>query len=209
MRASASEDDSGLARFDLDIAAIGTPAFTVAHAQFHVRRDPGNDALDVYVAADDVRFKSPAQASLGDRIEMLKVSATMFPGKVFARLRAGDAAWPEVLRNFERVNGTLHIDDFEIALNELSADGHGTLAVDSDLRPKGLIDLHMQHLEKFLATARGRGPERHADGIAAALAARAGEGGNDESGRPSVVFTCSGGITYLGNQPIGMLGTLL
>lgn len=204
MRASAIEDDGGVSRFDLGLVSIGTPEFTAGQAQFHVRRDPQNDALDLSFAADSVRIVSPLRAAFGDRIKSLKLSATLVPGKTLARLRAGEMAWPDSLRAFARANGSVHVDSFEIVFNQLSAVGHGSFGVDSGSRPRGLLDLRIGHLDRFL-TATGRS-YRH--GLAAALDAVAKKD-TDEEGRRSVVFTCSDGITYLGDQPIGVLGTLL
>src|SRR5258708_26677238 len=167
----------------------------------HVRGVPGNDALDVSIAADSLRIVSPLRAAFGDRIKTLSLSATLSPGRSFARLRAGASAWTDALRNFQRVDGSVHVDGFEIAFNAFSADGHGAFGFDSDLRPRGLLDISIAHFNKFLATNR-----KGSSGLAPALALH--RGGSDEEGRVNVVFTCSGGISYLGDQPIGTLGTL-
>jgi hypothetical protein len=93
-------------------------------------------------------------------------------------------------------------------MNKLSAEGHGWLGFDSDARPRGLVDLSIAHIDKFLAAARAHGKQNRG-GIAAAIAARAGEAASDEMGRLGIVFTCSDGIAYLGDRPVGTMATLL
>jgi hypothetical protein len=207
MRASASEDDGGLARFDLDIFAMGSPAFSADHAQFHLRRDPSNDGVDVFASADGVRLAPALRSALGERIASLSVGAELLPGIALAPLRAGRMAWPEAVRRFIGANGMVQVGHFEIVSNALAADGHGSIDFDPEARPRGLIDLSIPHIDKFVAAVRARGPD-NGKGIAAAIAARAGEAGSDESGRLGIVFSCSDGFAYLGDKPIGALGTV-
>jgi hypothetical protein len=208
MHASASEDDGGLVRFDLDIFAIGSPALSADHAQFHVRRDPSNDGVDVFASADGVRLEPALRSVFGDRISTLSLGAELIPEGPLNALRAGKVAWTNAVRSFVRYNGVVQVGRVEIAMNELSAEGHGSLGFDRDTRPRGLIDLSIAHIDKFVAAIRAHG-EQNRRGIAAAIAARAGEAGSDEMGHLGIVFTCSDGIAYLGDRPIGTLDTLL
>jgi hypothetical protein len=207
MRASASEDDGGLARFDLDILAVGSPAFSAGHAQFHLRRDPSNDGIDVFATADDVRLAPALRSALGERIASLSVGVELLPGIALAPLRAGRIAWPEAVRRFIGANGMVQVGHFEIVSNALAADGHGSIGFDPEARPRGLIDLSIPHIDKFVAAVRARGPD-NGRGIAAAIATRAGEAGSDETGRLGIVFSCSDGHAWLGDRPIGPLGTV-
>jgi len=145
-RASVIEDDHGPTRFDVDINGIGTPAFTALHVQLHVRRDPQIDAIDIAFSAEEIHLLTAIRAALGDRIKLVRFGATAVPGKTFETLRTGRAPWPESLRDFARAHGSLHADEFNIALDGLSADGHGTFALDSALRPNGLFNLHSREI---------------------------------------------------------------
>src|SRR5262249_47999069 len=62
MRASVSDDERGIVRFDLDIIAIGTPRFNAAQAQFHIRRDPQIDAIDIAFSASDIHLPAGMRA---------------------------------------------------------------------------------------------------------------------------------------------------
>src|SRR5215469_14205968 len=62
LRASVIQDGKGVNRFDLDVLDAGGKGtaganFTVGRAQFHLRRDPKADALDLMVSA--VEAKGP------------------------------------------------------------------------------------------------------------------------------------------------------
>jgi len=206
MRASVIEDDRGPARFDLDINGIGTPAFTALHAQLHVRRDPQLDAVDIALSAEEVHLLTAIRKALGDRIKMVRLGATAVPGKAFETLRTGRAPWPESLRDFSQARGSLHADEFDIALDGLSAEGHGTFALDSALRPNGLFNLRI-HESGALP-----GPDALARSGVSKIIGLLREHGRDTAksdGSISVVFACSSGLSYFDQQLVGALGTLL
>ena len=56
LRASAIKDGATLTRFDLDLQDFGSAAFIAGRLQFHLRRDPSADALDVAIKADGVHL---------------------------------------------------------------------------------------------------------------------------------------------------------
>lgn len=103
LRASAITDDKGLARFDLDIADAsgqdGGEAFAVVRAQFHMRRDPARDGLDVMVGMDDAKQGEVHIRSLSDY-------RTLIPGKPFAALLAGHQSWPGAAAAWRETGGT-------------------------------------------------------------------------------------------------------
>lgn len=206
MRASVIEDEQGPARFDLDINGIGAPSFTALHAQLHVRRDPQIDAIDIAFSAEEIHLLTAIRTALGDRIKMVRLGATVVPGKAFETLRTGRVPWPESLRGFAQARGGLHADEFDIALDELSADGHGTFALDSALRPNGLFNLRIRKIGTLPPS------DALAHSGASKIVGLLREHGRDtvkNDGSFSVVFACSNGLSYFDQQLVGALGTLL
>src|SRR5262245_8403028 len=54
LRASASESEMGLERFDLNAVSLNSPEGSAGDAQLHLRREPHNDAVDIFVSLNDV-----------------------------------------------------------------------------------------------------------------------------------------------------------
>lgn len=115
LRASSIADGKGLLRFDLDMLDAGgkdgdgTP-FTAGRTQFHMRRDPKSDALDLMMSAVEVRAATP----FGDHIQTLDLYSKITQGSAFARLLTGRAGWMDALMAWrhqqgEIVNGPVHI----------------------------------------------------------------------------------------------------
>jgi hypothetical protein len=209
MHASASEDAGGLARFDIDAIGLGSPALNAAHAQFHVRLDPHSGGADLFASADEVQLAPAYRSVFGDHIASLTLASTLLPGAPLARLRAGEVSWPDAMRAFQQANGSAHIDTLAMALRDVAVSGHGSFGIDAEMRPRGILDLGIVNFARFVARARASGVDAGGKGLASALLKRAQESGSDESGRQGVVYTCSGGIDYIGDVPIGLLGTLL
>ena len=206
MRASVIEDDQGPTRFDLDIDGIGTPVLTALHAQLHVRRDPQIDAIDIAFSAEEIHLLTAIRAALGDRIKLVQLGTTVVPGKSFQSLRTGRASWPQSLLDFARAHGSLHADTFDIALDGLSADGHGIFALDSALRPNGLFNLHVREIGTLPP------PDALAHSGSSKIIGLLREHSRDATksdGTLSVVFACSNGLSYFDQQLVGALGTLL
>ena len=206
MRASASDDDIGLTRFDLDVIGVGTPLFTASQVQVHVRNDPQIDALDIALSVDNVHLLSAIRSTLGDRIKLMRAGATMVPGKVFEALRAGKREWPEALRAFAAGRGSAHVDDFAIAFSGFTADGHGVFGLDAALRPTGLFNFHVA--ETGDATAQTQS-HSGASRITTILLKQGRAAAKDNNRSFSIAFACSNGMTYLGNEIIGAVETVL
>ena len=105
LHASAVTDSQGLARFDLDSVDAGGKDsdggnLTMGRAQFHLRRDPKQDALDLMISADQVRTKN---LQLGT----LSAYVTLSHGAVLAPLLAGKQAWPAAAAAWRQAGGTV------------------------------------------------------------------------------------------------------
>ncbi|HWF64961.1 MAG TPA: DUF2125 domain-containing protein [Rhizomicrobium sp.] len=133
LHASSIADGKGLARFDLDmVGASGKDsdggAFTVARVQFHMRRDPKGDALDLMQSAVDVR--GPA-TPFGDRIQSLEVYSQVTQGSAFFRLLAGRAGWMDALMAWRHQNGAIAYGPVRVQSSAVKAD-----KMDAALEPR-------------------------------------------------------------------------
>ncbi|MGH6827663.1 MAG: DUF2125 domain-containing protein [Rhizomicrobium sp.] len=124
LRASAIADGNGLARFDLDlVGAVGRTgdgaAFTLGRGQFHMRRDPKTDALDLMLSA--VALRAPA-TPFGDRIRKLELYSRVTEAGAFRRLLAGRAGWMDALMAWRHDRGEIVNGPFHVEATKLTAD---------------------------------------------------------------------------------------
>ena len=126
LHASSIADGKGLARFDLDmVGASGKDsdggAFTAARVQFHMRRDPKGDVLDLMQSAADVEGHG---TPFGDRIQNLEVYSQITQGSAFARLLAVRTGWMDALmawrhQNGGIVHGPVHIQSSAVRVDKM------------------------------------------------------------------------------------------
>jgi hypothetical protein len=121
LRASVIEDARGVSRFDLDLldgGGKGTDgaSFTIGRAQFHMRRDPKADALDVMLSAVEAKGPTP----FGDRIRSLEIYARVTQGKAFTRLLAGKSGWMDALMAWRHDGGRIVTDKANIQSSALT-----------------------------------------------------------------------------------------
>ena len=202
LRASASENDSGLKRFDLDVVALNSPAATAERAQLHLRNEARDGGIDIFFNLDEVQLGLRLRSSFGRTIDHALFSAKIEPGVSLAMLLAGKIDWPSALASAQRANDQLQVDQIEIAFDTLNATGKGVLALDAQGRPEGTLDFKIARFAKFLETARA-GKTRK--GLAAALVDRAAKAGSDEMGRLGILLSAKDGIVYAGDEPAGMV----
>ena len=108
LHASVIEDARGLSRFDLDMLDAGGKAaegteFTVGRAQFHVRRDPKEDALDLMLSAVEAKGSTP----FGDHVRTFEIYSQVTQGQAFTRLLAGKTGWMDALMAWRHDGGKL------------------------------------------------------------------------------------------------------
>src|SRR5258706_6402401 len=99
MRGSSILDARGLRRFDLDIVSMGGPDFTVTRFQFHMRRDPDGNSLDLMVSTDGFQTGTKSAGHLQLYVTLAKAEALM-------PLLRGEASWPEAAGRWRSQGGT-------------------------------------------------------------------------------------------------------
>lgn len=143
LRASAIAVDSRLARFDLDIGAAGSPEFSAARVQLHVRQAPDRNALDVFISADEVHLSPALHCVLGTEVGRLTLKANFTHLPIFLPLLAGNEAWLSAAESWRRNGGVLVVDGFEVASDKLQLHAAGKLSLDSLRRIEGAMNLHV------------------------------------------------------------------
>jgi len=98
MRASSIQDKEGLRRFDLDIANMSDAAFTITRFQFHMRRDPDGQSLDLMLKAD--KLKTP-----GFSADNLQIYTTLSKAGAFAPLLRAEIPWPQAAARWRAEGG--------------------------------------------------------------------------------------------------------
>ena len=127
LRASAIFDGKGLARFDLDLLnAAGKDStgavFTAGRAQFHMRRNPKSDALDLALNATEI--KDPA-TPFGDHVESLTLYSQINQASAFSRLLAGKAGWMDALMTWRHLGGAVIPGTVDIRSSALTTKSAG------------------------------------------------------------------------------------
>jgi hypothetical protein len=114
LHASAISDTSGLAQFDLDILdasgkdARGNP-FTAGRLQFHLRRNPKQDKLDLAASGDEIRDAGGIGA-FGPHLRSLQVMSALSHGTSLAGLLKGQVSWPEAASDWRKQGGNVNPD---------------------------------------------------------------------------------------------------
>ncbi|MBV9550757.1 MAG: DUF2125 domain-containing protein [Alphaproteobacteria bacterium] len=104
LRASAVRDGRGLSRFDVDIVELGGKDISIGRAQFHLRRDPDGQSLDLMAEGDLVKAPGP----LGG-VRTFHVYQTLSQAASFAPLLAGQARAPGSHARWLAAGGTARI----------------------------------------------------------------------------------------------------
>ena len=202
LRASATEGENGLERFDLDAVSLNSAALTAERSQLHVRNEAHDDAIDLFVGLNGVRLGPNLSSALGHAIDHVLFSAKAVPSTSLATLLAGKVAWTDAMLEEQGAGGRVQIDQVEIAFDRLDANGKGVVGLDDEGRPAGTLDFKIARFANFLEAARAGNAGK---GLARALADRAAKAGSDEMGRIGIVLGAKDGIVYAGDEPAGVV----
>ena len=200
LRASSIAVAGKLARFDLDIVEIASPDLGAGRVQFHLRRDPASDALDVVLSGDTLKLAPGLRAGFGDTLSHVLLSGKLTSGHSFAPLLAGNTDWRHATEEWRTQGGALSIDQLDVKWNKLNAKGHGAIALDASHRFGGKIMLDITGTALLGATNDGK--------LAAALHALVAQNPSAADGTVSTQLAFRNGSASAGNQPAGYLGPL-
>jgi hypothetical protein len=202
LRASSIASHGTLVRFDLDIVEIASPDLGAGRVQFHVRRDPAGDALDIAASGDTIKLGPSLQAGFGDTLSHMLLLGKLAPAHSFAPLLAGASDWRRATDDWRNRNGVFSVDQLDIKWNKLRAAGRGDLALDPTHRLNGNIRLDIDGTKASVAGAAGNGKLANALDTIVAQDPKAAEG------TLPVSLTFKNGSANLGARPAGYLGPL-
>jgi hypothetical protein len=127
LHASAISSAKGMSRFDLDImdaggkTADGAP-FTIARAQFHLRKDPKSDALDFMISGLEANTPDTV---FGTHAKTLEVYGRVTEGAAFTRLLAGQSGLMDALMAWKHQGGKIITDKAAIDSTTLTIKAPG------------------------------------------------------------------------------------
>ena len=197
--ASSIVGEHGLARFDMDLSGLGSPALIAARIQLHAREHAG--AIDLAAEANSVRLSGGLASPFGDMVVLARVNAST-PAKPFDAIRTADAGWEAALERWRRDGGVLHVDDLELNWSRIGAIGKGALSLDESHAVAGLLDFKIGGIATFLDMASHQHPAGASNhGIAAALIDRATRSGNNDAALLGAVIGFHDGMVSVGDEP--------
>lgn len=150
LRASSINAHGRLSRFDMEMVAAGSKDFQAANLEFHLRRNPDADALDIVLSADDLRVSKEFRSAFGAAIGKLRFKGQLHPATSLRPLLSGDSGWRQTLGAWK---GALDISNLDIAWGKVEATGSGQLTQDAAHRPQGILNLKIAGLSALQAQA--------------------------------------------------------
>ena len=202
LRASSIAVNGMLVRFDLDIVEIASPDLGAGRVQFHMRRNPTSDALDIAASGDTIKLAPSLQTGFGDSLAHILLVGKLAPKKFLVPLLSGKTDWRHATEDWRRHNGALAIDQLDVKWNKLRATGHGDLTLDSTHRLNGNFRFDIDGTNASVAGAAGNGK------LADALDTIVAQDPKAADGTLSVPLSFKSGSANLGDQPSGYLGPL-
>ena len=193
LRASVLGDHSVVRRIDIELYDARTHLFRVAHAEFHLRKDPRRNALDLVVMADRLRLDAKTGATPADHIIKLRLKGLITPASSWHGLLAGQVSWRQAAAAFRAASGQLALAHLSLAWRSAEAKGDGVLSLDGAARPQGTL--------KFSVRGEPVGSGR-SRGLLSALLATA------SVAHPAVRIAFKDGVSYLNASPVGLVAPL-
>ena len=121
LHASVIADDRGVSRFDLDMLDAGGKSsdgavFTIARAQFHLRRNSKANALDLVLNAVEAKGPTP----FGDHIRSMNIYSQITQGEAFDRLLGGQTGLMDAIMTWRHDGGKIVTDKADIQSTALT-----------------------------------------------------------------------------------------
>jgi hypothetical protein len=215
LRASAVVEDGRLAQFDLDIIKLESPKFAATRAQFHLRRDPASDALDLVFDLQSVRFAGDRAAGFADGLSRVRIEGRLAPAKPFAAMLAGQGDWRPAVEAWRHAPGAFKIDETEFAWDKCQATSAGLVTLDAAHRLSGSLAFGLADCAALAGQAAHAASGTHR-AILAVLTDLAAHEPPDRSGSLPVMLVFKDGIVYVGPgragnadfAPVGFLHAL-
>lgn len=206
LRASAATSGGELARFDFELIGTADVPIRVSRGEFHLRRTPGTDALDLVFMADDMHLPAGQHAGLGETIPKLRLSARLAPGNDWNALLSGNGDWRKAAEAWRAHSGTLDIAQLEILWGKVDARGAGLLTLDGARRPEGIIKLKIAGYRALAGAAKRQAGMR--ENVLDGVIAQAASANKNGTGPLPVTLAFKDGLAYVNQAPAGFLSPL-
>lgn len=218
LHASAVMEGTKLVRFDLDSIDLNSPRFAAARAQFHMRRDPAADALDLIVDLQSLRFAGDAAAGFPDGFSHARFEGRLAPAKPFVPALDGRAQWQDAIGEWRKESGAFKVDEAALFWAKCQATSSGNLALDDAHRLHGSLDVSLADCDALAKQAQSvtASPKTHR-AVLKVLADLAAQEAPDKSGALPITVVFKDGLAYVGPgkatangyfEPIGFLHPL-
>lgn len=195
LRASVLGDRSTVRRVDVELYDASTPLLRVVHAEFHLRKDPTRNGLDVVAMADRLELGAKDASTPADQIAQLRVAGLITPATSWHGLLSGKASWQQAATLFRAADGRFEIDHLKLAWHTVDARGAGVLSLDAAARPQGVLKLSVQGQPGAVG---GK-----ATGLLAALRAA-----GPAAAHHAVNIAFKNGVSYVNASPVGLIAPL-
>jgi hypothetical protein len=220
LHGSATIAGGKLAYFDIDTYGLVSKKFSAARAQFHLRHDPVQDALDVVADLQSVRFAGDAAAGFADGFSHARIEGRLAPAEPFAPVLAGDADWRGALDGWQRGKDSgFKVDQAALFWGKCEATSSGAVALDSEHRLAGSLAFSLADCDALDKQAAGvtehPGSHRALLDVLAELSHRVPA---DKTGAVPITVVFKGGLIFVGPgkdvgdsvgfEPVGFLHTL-
>ncbi len=195
LRASVLGDHNVVRRIDVELYDARTQLFRVVHAEFHLRKDPRRNALDLVLMADRLRLHGKSTAAPADHVIRFRLDGLITPATSWHGLLAGEASWRQTAAAFRAASGRLDIQHLRLAWRSAQAQGDGVLSLDDAARPQGILN--------FAVRGQPAAAGERARGLLSELLATA-----SSAAHPGVRIAFKDGVSYLNASPVGLVAPL-
>ena len=199
LRASAVIEGGKLVRFDVDTISMSAEDFAAGRAQFHLRRNPAQDALDLVVDLQAVRFAGDAAAGFANGLSHVRIEGRLAPAAPFAGALAGNADWRPALDVWRIGQGAFKVDHAAAFWGKCEATGAGALALDEVHRLRGSLDFSLADCDALAkqAASMSEHPRAHR-ALVSVLADLARRVPVDKSGALPLTVVFKDGLLFVG-----------
>jgi hypothetical protein len=197
LRASAVLDRGGLARFDLDAISLLSNNFSAGRAQFHLRRDPVQDAIDIVIDGQNLHFSGDAKAGLPQGFSRMRIEGRLLPGAPLGPLLAAKAPWREVVDRWHAAHADFRVDQAAFLRPHCQTTGSGDVGFDALRRPAGAIAFALQDCDRLAEESLAVRSGQHR-ALLALLADLSAQESHDNNDTFPVMLVFRDGLAWLG-----------
>lgn len=204
LRASSINKDGRLSRFDFELIGAAAKDLKIANLQFHLRRAPDADALDIAFNADDVHLSPDYKSAFGNAIKRIHLDARMKPASVWTAFLSGKSDWRKAAEDWRTHDGALDIANLDVAWGKMDAAASGELMLDDMQRPRGILNLHVTGVQTLAAQMAHGQPNGIFSGILNAIA----QTPQNAQAKVDIRLAFKDGVGYVFQTPAGILTSL-